>query len=103
MDWREKAATQLNKVSKEDAAKELSTYLDRYEWFYDCVIEGNAICVYVEHMSKEVLDKMPTTIYNYQVKEGFAQYLRCGDKYGKQSAIPLEVFLAGTNNKTVLN
>ena len=103
MDWREKAATHFHKISKEDTAKELSKLLDRYEWFYDCVVESNAICVYVEHMSKEVVDKIPDKMYDYQVKEGFAQYLRCGEVYGKQSAVSIDVFLAKTNNKTVFN
>lgn len=72
------------KVSIEDAAAELATLLDKYEWFYDVVVEGRAICVYVTHMGPH-MNILPDVYYGFQIKEGFSSYLTCKDKYGAKS------------------
>jgi hypothetical protein len=71
----------LKRVSIEDAAAELAQLLDKYDWFYDVVVEGRAICVYVTHMGPH-MNVLPDLLYGYQVKEGFAAYLTCKEKYG---------------------
>jgi len=76
------------KITLQDAAADLSKMLDEYEWFYDVVIEGRALCVYV-HMMGPHMNNIPDTIYGYQVKEGFVGYLTCVDKY-RPEPTPIE-------------
>lgn len=84
MDWKNKIEEMKNPpITIEQTCKELEVSFDRYAWFYSCVIEGKSICVYVHEMGKEVSDLIPDRVYGYQIKIGFASYLTCGDKYGK--------------------
>lgn len=82
--WKEKVFQMRDTSIKiEDAAKELSALFDRYEWFYDIVVEDpRVLTVYVDRMDKEISDLIPDRVYGYQVKLAFSSYLTCGDKYG---------------------
>jgi hypothetical protein len=77
------------KISIGDAASELADLLDKYDWFYDVVVEGRAICVYVTHMGSHTAI-LPDLMYGYHVKEGFASYLTCKEKYGAKP-MPLSI------------
>jgi hypothetical protein len=65
----------------DQANQEMLLMLDKYEWFYDAVVEGTHICVYVNHMDKEILSIVPTVLYGYPITLGFAQYILCEEKY----------------------
>lgn len=84
MDWKNKIDEMKNgKIDLQAACTELEILLDKYDWFYSSVAEGNSICVYVNHMNDEVMSLVPLALYGYNVKVAFASYLECGEKYGK--------------------
>lgn len=71
----------MDKITIEQADKELQMMLDKYDWFYDTMIEDNAICVYVHKITADVQGVVPMRLYGHFVKVGFASYLTCGEKY----------------------
>lgn|ERR1700722_15121218 len=85
--FKEKVSTMIStdknikNITLSDAAADLSRMLDKFDWFFDVVIEGKSLCVYVSHMGPHMAN-VPDMLYGYQVKEGFAGYLTCGEKYG---------------------
>lgn len=82
--WEEKIDKMKGTISAESASSELETLFDKYDWFYSSVVEENSICVYVNVLNEQVFSIVPDIVYGYQVKIGFASYLNCGDKYGKE-------------------
>ena len=88
MNWKNKIEDMKNpRITIEQASKELEIDLDKYDWFYSCVVEDQSICVYVHEMGKEISDIIPDRLYGYHIKIGFSSYLTCGDKYGKNKAL----------------
>ena len=82
--WKNKIAEMKgDKISIKNACEELCVLLDKYEWFYDSLVEDRAITVYVTHMNKDVMDLVPCYLYGYHIKLAFSGYLLCGEKYGK--------------------
>lgn len=83
--WKEKIEEMKSPMSKIDLKKansELEILLDKYDWFAAAAIEGNAICVYVSHLNKEIMALVPSVFYGHQVKLGYESYLFCQEKYG---------------------
>lgn len=84
MDWKNKIdEMKSGKIDLHAACAELEILLDQYDWFYASVVEGDSICVYVNHMNNEVMSLVPTVLYGHNVKVGFSAHLICGEKYGK--------------------
>lgn len=82
--WKNKIEEmKMPSISIENAREDLSVLMDAYEWFYDAVIEGRSICVYVNEISKDITSIIPVVLYGYQIKVGFSGYLTCAEKYGK--------------------
>jgi len=67
------------------ANTELEILLDKYDWFYCSIIEGNSICVYVNHADREIMSLVPDRFYGHHIKIGFSAYLTSGEKYGKNA------------------
>jgi len=84
MDWKNKIDEMKNgKIDVYAACTELDILLDKYDWFYSAIVEGNSICVYVNHMNQEVMSLIPMILYGYNIKVAFSAYLVCGEKYSK--------------------
>jgi hypothetical protein len=94
--WKDKIVDMPDrKIDIHTANGELEIILDRYEWFYSSMVEGNSICVYVQSMSDNVSKLVPDVFYGHQVKLGFASYLTCCDKYGKKNSMSEMISLLG--------
>lgn len=89
MDWKDKISEMKgDRISIKDACTELSVMLDKYDWFYDAIVEARAITVYVDYMNSEVMSLVPTYLYGYHIKMAFTGYLSCGEKYGSKAKFP---------------
>jgi hypothetical protein len=74
----------MDRITIEQADKELQIALDKYDWFYDTVIDSNtSITVYVHQITAEVHALVPHFLYGHHIKLGFASYLTCGEKYNQ--------------------
>ena len=77
-------------INIEEAANELATLLDSYEWFHSVEKENERVIVaYVlpEKCSKEAWNIIPDCLYGFQVKVWDYRYLECAKKYGLQKPI----------------
>lgn len=96
--WHNKIEDMKNgKHDLSTANLKLEVYLDRFDWFYTSVVEGNSICVYVEHMGKDVMEIVPHDFCGHQVKVAFSAHFDCGDKYGKNMSSPILNMLSETD------
>jgi hypothetical protein len=83
--WKDKVVDMSSReIDIHTANGELEIILDKFDWFYCSVVEGNNICVYVQRMDGGITRLVPDVFYGHQVKVGFASYLTCGEKYGKR-------------------
>jgi hypothetical protein len=85
--WKEKLLSERftrdpdKTLAIDQANHELLILLDQYEWFYDSIVEGAHICVYVNYMDKVVLSTIPNILYGYPITIGFTNFLLCEEKY----------------------
>jgi hypothetical protein len=62
------------KISIDDAAIELSTILDKYDWYYDVHIVNDTIEVIVKNMNAEILGIVPSKLYGFTVGMTYLSY-----------------------------
>ncbi len=77
--------TPMKEITAEQAANELSSLLDRYEWFHSCEKENERVLVvfvFPSKCDKKAWSVIPDILYQFQIKVWDEQYLRCAEKYG---------------------
>src|SRR5579863_10193733 len=96
----------MSTITINQAIDELSTLLDQYEWFYDCVAENKrVIVVYVDsHLvaadNQKAYGIIPDALYGYQVKVWSHLHAECEKRF---APLTLEQALKKFSNQSTID